>query len=247
MQRFRFFPRALGPARLFVLFLLLAPLLVAWSAPALRGGEALLPVTRFDAQDATQEVPRGWHLLHRSGRPVMRVVPEGNRYVLHLESDAQSAFGIERDVQVNVAEYPYLTWRWKVCKLPRGGDVRRADADDQAIQVYVAFPAVGFPERFKTPAVGYLWDSEAPVGLSTRSPQRFLHYIRCVVLRNKNDQVDTWITEKRNLREDYRRLFRDVRGGTPTGKTVGLRLYINSQHTCSEAESWIGDIAFARS
>ena len=33
--------------------------------------------------------------------------------------------------------------RWKVERLPKGGDVRKAGANDQASQLYVAFTPVG--------------------------------------------------------------------------------------------------------
>jgi hypothetical protein len=45
--------------------------------------------------------------------------------------------------------------------------------------------------------------------------------------------LDTWITERRNLVQDYTRLF-----GEAPEAIEGLRIQINSQHTRSHAEAY---------
>jgi hypothetical protein len=66
------------------------------------------------------------------------------------------------------------------------------------------------------------------------------------VVMNKSDKLDHWYAEKRNIYLDYQKLFRDLQGGEPAGPTQGISLYINSQHTKSAAECYIGDIFFSR-
>jgi hypothetical protein len=70
--------------------------------------------------------------------------------------------------------------------------------------------------------------------------------MRYVVVKNKIDKLGHWYAEKRNIYQDYQKLFRDFQGGEPTGPTQGVSLYINSQHTRSTAECFIGDIFFSR-
>ena len=142
-------------------------------------------------------------------------------------------------------EYPFLNWKWKVTKLPKGGDVRKADTDDQAMQIYVAFTATGWPKKLNTPVIGYIWGNEAPKGLMVTSSQPLSGKVRYVVLRNKSDELNEWYTEKRNVSEDYKKLFSDIKGGK-LRDIEGISFYINSQHTKSEGESYIYDVYFTK-
>ena len=199
----------------------------------------------FATSDAHKGVPSGWELDRKTGHVTLQLTKDGEGFCLNMVSE-QSSFGIKRAVKLNIREYPYLNWTWKVSKLPPGGDVRKSETDDQAAQIYLAFPAVGFPAKLNTPVMGYIWDNEAPKEWTGRSPQFGGGKMRYVVLRNKIDKLGHWYAEKRNIYQDYQRLFRDHKGGEPTGLTQGISLYINSQHTRSTAECYIGDIFFSR-
>ncbi|MEN6622226.1 MAG: DUF3047 domain-containing protein, partial [Smithella sp.] len=125
-----------------------------------------------------------------------------------------------------------------------GGDVRKTAADDQALQIYVAFKKSGVM-GMSTPVIGYIWDNNAPKGWSGRSSQTGGGKLRYIVLRNKSDKVGQWYVEKRNIYQDYKRLFPEINGGEPKGTTTGMQIHINSQHTKSHAEGMIGDIYFS--
>ena len=62
-------------------------------------------------------------------------------HFVHLSS-VNDAFGIEKDLSFDIRKFPYLTWRWKATRLPKGGDIRKRETDDQAGQIYVLFPKV---------------------------------------------------------------------------------------------------------
>lgn len=174
----------------------------------------------------------------------MKLEKDGNAFYLQLTSKGDSSFGVRKEARVDVRKFPILCWRWKVTKLPRGGDIRRSATDDQALQVYIAFKESGLM-GLNTPIVGYIWDNEAPKGWSGRSPQMGGDKLRYIVLRNKTDKVGQWYTERRNIYQDYKKLFADIKSGEPQGPTTGLQIYINSQRTKSQAESIIGDIYFS--
>jgi hypothetical protein len=158
----------------------------------------------------------------------------------------RTAFGIKKEISVDVHSYPYLHWSWRALQLPAGGNIRRKDLDDQALQIYVIFPGTGFPEIYKSPAIGYIWDSEAPKGLMIRSPQTSMGYVRYIVLKNRTDALGTWHQETRNILEDYRKLFPEVNHGEPPGPIRSIMLFINTHHTNSNAEGHIGDINFSQ-
>ena len=128
-------------------------------------------------------------------------------------------------------QMPWLTWRWKVTELPRGGDFRRARTDDQAAQVLVAFS----DRRVLT----YIWDTTAPKGTMQSASSLPLVHIFAVVCQSGAEVMNQWIAESRNVREDYERAF-----GRTAPKVKGVRLQINSQHTGTSAESYFGEVAF---
>ena len=221
-----------------LIFLLIFPL----AAPA-EINQTVIAVG-FSGSDTQKGVPSGWELDRKTGTATLRLIKDGESYCLNMVSD-QSSFGIKKAVKLNIREYLYLNWTWKVSKLPPGGDVRKSETDDQAAQIYLAFPAKGFPAKLNTPVIGYIWDNEAPKEWTGRSPQLGGGKMRYVVVRNKIDKLGRWYAEKRNIYHDYQKLFRDLQGGEPTGPMQGISLYINSQHTRSAAECYIGDIFFS--
>ena len=227
----------------FVFLLCLA--VVVSAAKDSRADPSTLPVTRFTLSDVLNEVPAGWSLDKKTGKPSLEIRKENDLFYLHLFSPGNSAFGVRKEFRVDVKKYPVLCWRWKANKLPQGGDVRKAHTDDQALQLYVAFKATGFPRMTHTPVIGYIWDNESPKGWSGRSPHLGGDKLRYIVLRNRTDQLGQWYTERRNLYEDYKMLFGDIKGGEPQGLTTGLQIHINSQRTKSPADSLIGEIYFS--
>jgi hypothetical protein len=143
----------------------------------------------------------------------------------------KSSFGLEHQVNVDPAQLPYLTWHWKVARIPSGGDFRRANTDDQAAQVMVAFA----DRRILT----YLWDSTAPKGAAQDASNIPLVHIFAVVCQSGASDVNRWIAETRNVAADYERAY-----GRPAPRVKGLRIQINSQHTGTTAESYFGEVAF---
>lgn len=238
----------MGDRVLLPVFWLILLLIVTSVVPTTSGAaESHEPVIAlgFTAGNTQRSAPSGWELDRKTGRVALYLKRDGEDLFLNMVSD-QASFGIKRAVKLNIREYPYLNWTWKVSKLPTGGDVRKSESDDQAAQIYLAFPATGFPAKLNTPVLGYVWDNEAPKEWTGRSAQMGAGKMRYVVVRNKIDRLDHWYAEKRNIYQDYQKLFRDVQGGEPTGLTQGISLYINSQHTRSEAECHIGGIFFSR-
>jgi hypothetical protein len=174
-------------------------------------------------------LPADWQIKVNHGKPEISVCAEDDS-CLHLKS-VKSSFGLEHEVNVDPVQLPFLTWRWKVARLPSGGDFRRANTDDQAAQVMVAFA----DRRILT----YLWDSTAPKGAAQNASNIPLVHIFAVVCRSGLIDANRWIAESRNVAADYERAY-----SRPAPRVKGLRLQINSQHTGTTAESYFGEVAF---
>jgi hypothetical protein len=171
-----------------------------------------------------------WQLKVTHGRPDFGVCQDDSVPCLHMKS-VDSSFALEHKVDIQPAQFPYLTWRWKVTQLPAGGDFRRSSSDDQAAQILVGFD----DNRIIT----YLWDTSAPKGTAApATPFPFVH-IFAVVCESGPADSNRWLSETRNVAADYERAY-----GRPASRVKGLRLQINSQHTGTVAESYFGEVAF---
>lgn len=175
-------------------------------------------------------LPDGWQVKVNRGTPQIATVREGNRYYLDLKSH-DSSYGLERAVDVDPREAPYLTWKWLVKELPSGGDFRHAKTDDQAAQVLVAFA--------DRRVVSYIWDTTAPPGTMESTSLIPLMHISAVVCRSGAADLNRWLTESHNLAGDYEKAY-----GRPAPRVKGIRLQINTQHTGTSAESCFGEVAF---
>jgi len=184
------------------------------------------------ANRAAGQLPSDWQIKVNHGRPEISVCNDGQsgEPCLHLKS-VKASFALERGVDVSPEETPYLTWSWKVTRLPNGGDFRRASTDDQAAQVLVAFA----DRRIIT----YLWDSTAPKGAMQSSSAIPLLRIFAVVCESGAAEANRWVAENHNVAADYQRAY-----GKAAPHVKGLRLQINSQHTGTVAESYFGEVAF---
>jgi len=186
----------------------------------------------------TKGIPPGWQ-GQRWGDPRydFTVVQDGAVKVLHLKS-ADDSSSISKEIKIDVKQYPILEWTWKVVELPPHGNARKAETDDEAAQLYVTFPR--FPTTVRSRIIGYIWDSNEPAGASFRSAK--VSSVQYIVVRSGSADLGKWITEKRNVLEDYRKIF-----GENPGESVGaISLSINSQNTGSKAESFFGKILFKK-
>jgi hypothetical protein len=175
-------------------------------------------------------LPDGWQVKVNYGMPKIATVREGNNNYLDLKSH-DSSYGLEREVDFDPNRAPYLTWKWNVKQLPAGGDFRHSRSDDQAAQVLVAFA----DKRVLT----YIWDTTAPAGIMESASSIPLVHIYAVVCRSGAADLNRWLTESRNLADDYEKAY-----GRPAPRVKGIRLQINTQHTGTSAESCFSEVAF---
>jgi hypothetical protein len=195
--------------------------------------EEWIVIDRFSAEKSSDGLPEGWSLKQWFGHTHdIRLEEADGNYFVRLVSQ-QNSFGIYKEFKWNVKEHPIIRWRWKVTRLPEGGDVREKDKDDQAAQLYVLFPR--FPSVINTRLVGYIWESTAPKGGKFTSQKS--SNTRYVVLESGKEKLGEWITEERNVYDDYKELF-----GEDPPEAGGVTLMIDSDDTKSSAESFFDDI-----
>jgi hypothetical protein len=184
-------------------------------------------------------IPPGWKGQNwGSPKYDFTVVQDDGRKGLHLKS-ANDGSTVSKDVKgtVDLKATPVLEWSWKAVVLPKGGDSRKKATDDQAAQVFVVWPR--FPEAVRSRIIGYVWDTTAPVGTIARSEKTGT--VTYVVLRTGTAELGKWVTERRNVADDFRKIY-----GEEPESPSGVSISIDSNDTGSTAESFVGGIFFKK-
>jgi len=183
-------------------------------------------------------IPFGWtgETFGRRAEFDFVIEQEADQRILHLRSRNEHST-IVKDITgtVSLKETPILQWTWKVTMLPKGGDLRRKETTDIAAQLYVVWPRV--PKFLGARIIGYVWDGAAPPGAIV--PSQKTGTITFIVIQSGSENLGTWVTERRNVYEDYERIFHE-----PPDQPRAITLSIDSNDTHSEAESFIGPVMF---
>ena len=166
----------------------------------------------------------------------VKVVEDEGRRALHLKSTNDSTT-VNREIKgkVHLKETPILEWEWKSVVLPKGGNSCKKATDDQAGQIFVVWPR--FPEPVRSRIIGYVWDTTQPVGTICKSEKTGT--VTYVVVQSGPSELNRWITEKRNVVEDFKRIY----GEAPDDPAV-LSLSIDSNDTNTSSEALICAIRF---
>jgi hypothetical protein len=182
-----------------------------------------------------------------------KLVAESGVTVVRAESSA-SASGLSRIVKVNPAEYPVLTWRWKISNILKNSDIRSKAGDDYPARVYVMFDypleKLPFAERIKLrmaralhdptlPAATlcYVWDSKAPAG--TMVPSSYTDRVRMVVVESGTSRVNQWLAMERNVAADFKAAF-----GEDAPPITAVAIATDTDNTGESVVAFYGDISF---
>ena len=182
-------------------------------------------------------VPTGWRTQSWGSPKYEFEVVAASPRALRLVSNGDSST-INKEVKIDCKDYQVLQWSWKAVELPKGGDARKKATDDEALQIYVTFPR--FPAAVRSRVIGYIWDSTAPAGAIFKSQKTGV--VTYVVMRSGDADLGKWITETRNVCEDYKKIY----GEEPDERIEAISIGIDSDDTHSRAEGYVGEIVFLR-
>jgi hypothetical protein len=182
-------------------------------------------------------IPSGWRAYATlGGRPAYDFViaEDGGLRALSLRGrDDHST--IAREIHVDLEATPILEWSWKIVELPAGADVRARATSDLTAHVLVVWPRV--PEMLRSRVIAYAWGTTEPVGAV--EPSRKTWMVTFFILRSGPESLGRWITERRDVVEDYRRVY----GERPESPRA-IAISIDTNDTHSTAAGLIGPIAF---
>ena len=195
----------------------------------------LVPVKTIAAEividDYKGGLSPGWKEKVFKERTRYEVIQEDKESFIKATSRA-SASALYYEINFDPRAHPILTWRWKVNRILTKGDALKKEGDDYAARVYVVFPSFLF---WKTRAINYIWANKLPRGEIV--PNAFTSNAMMIAVRSGSGEVGTWVEERRNIVEDYRRCF-----GQDPPEVGSIAIMTDTDNTGEEAVAWYGPI-----
>jgi len=158
-----------------------------------------------------------------------------------------------------------LQWRWRLDQALSGGqrpaDLRRKDGDDAALKVCVMFdhPLDGVPfgertllrvarsvtgENLPAATVCYLWDPLQANNTAAANP--YSRRVRYVVVQGTGAPTQRWLSESRDVAQDFVTLFGDElpAGSTRTAVPPVMAVVIgaDSDNTQASSSGWVAQV-----
>lgn len=183
----------------------------------------------------------GWKLdATKFGVPKTKfyVEPEESaedKQVLVIDSEkATGCILYDLSDKVDLQKTPIMRWRWRVKTLPDGADGRDEDKDDQAVAIYIGTNAL-LGKR----SIAYRWETDTPKDYAGEVKYAGgLMRVKYFVVENKETPAGEWVTEERNVAEDFKAAY----GLVP--KKFAISVCGNSQYTKTDTRAEIDYIEF---
>ena len=179
----------------------------------------------------------GWGKKIFSGETTYSLVHLGIDTVLKADSN-DSASGLVKKITVDLLEYPYLNWRWRIENhLQDKADEKQKSGDDYPARVYVIDSGGLF--FWTTKVLSYVWSDNSEKGDSWPNPY-VKNNVKMFALRSARDNISTWYNEKQNVHEDFKHLFnKDVR------YIDAVAVMTDTDNSNDHATAYFGDIFFS--
>lgn len=198
-------------------------------------------------------MPDGWTLFRINEKVPATTFTLSDAAVLHAQA-SNSMAGMLHKQRVDLGKTPVLCWRWKVKASVAKADMLTKAGDDYAARIYVFYDVpvaqLGFSDRLKiklaktiygadipTAALNYVWDNKQPIG--TLRANAYTDRTRMLVVQSGNAKAGQWLTEARDVRQDYRVAF-----GAAAPDVVGLAIATDTDNTHGDAEAWFQEPRF---
>ncbi len=238
--------------------ILLSVIFIAF-IPAISQTGEIYYVGKFSDANPGDKLPAGWNPLTFNkikSHTSYAMVKDGDALVIKAVSKA-SASGLTRKIRIDPEKYPIVQWQWKALNIYKNGDVNKKDGDDYPARIYITFEydpnKMSIVERAKfkfakfvygeygeyppSGAITYIWASKAQVGTIVSNP--YTDRVKMIVVESGKDLLNTWITEERNLFDDYVAAF-----GAKPPMISGIAIMTDSDNTKESAIAFYGDILF---
>lgn len=188
-------------------------------------------VARFNSSEL-----RRWEETSFKGHTQYQVQEVDGRGVL-LAHSRGAASAIGKRVKIDLTATPYLNWTWKINRRLEGIAETTRAGDDFAARIYLVKKAGILGRNSK--AVNYVWSSNQSAGNSWSNAYQPGNS-KMIAVRGADAPTKQWVSEKRNVAEDFKRLF-----GTRINSVDVVAIMTDSDNSGLTAEASYAEIFFS--
>jgi hypothetical protein len=206
-------------------------LLLAIPFPSFAEGFNIPPECEIIIDDFRNGIKDEWTSKSFKGYTEYTWTKENGRPFVKATSN-NAASGLIYRIEYDPQEYPYITWSWKADKVITSGDATQKSKDDYSARIYALFPSFFF---WKTTAINYIWANKLP--LNTIIPSSYTNNSAMVSVESGPANTGKWITETRNLYNDYILFF-----GKKPPKVAAIAIMTDTDNTGESTSAGYGPI-----
>lgn len=175
-----------------------------------------------------------WESHSFSGETRYELVEVDGRSAVHAQCTDGSASGLFLEEEVDLEATPVVEWRWRVDETFSGIDETTKAGDDYPARIYAVDEHSIL--RWRTRALNYVWSSEMEQGADW--PNAYASQAHMIAVRSGAPETQgEWHTERRNLREDFRRYHdRDLE------RINAFAIMTDCDDVGEPVEAWYGEI-----
>ncbi len=147
-----------------------------------------------------------------------------------------SASARYREIEVDLAETPWLQWSWRVERLPDiDAPETEKPGDDYGARLYVV--REGLFGKLSANALNYVWSQRQPVGDTWPNASTGRAVMWSV--EQGSERVGEWMSYTRDVRADWQAAFGDA-----IERIHGIAIMTDADDSASRAEARYGRIRF---
>lgn len=175
-----------------------------------------------------------WETENFAGKTSYEVINIDNQPAIKASAE-QSASGLVRKMKIDLTQTPYMNWSWKVDNVLRDVNETQKGGDDYAARVYIVISGGVF--FWRTRAISYAWSSQQPK--ESHWPNAFTDRAVMVAVESGPELSGQWVTEKRNILEDIKRLL-----GIDKTEIDAIAIMTDTDNSKQSATAYYGNIYF---
>ena len=179
-----------------------------------------------------------WHPKKFVNETLYSLIKVDNKTVLKAVSQ-NSASGLIKKIRVDIKTHPFLNWSWRIeNRLASTFDEKQKAGDDYAARIYIVVS--GEIAFWNTIALNYVWAKNPAKGETWPSAFAPKNAVM-VALRSLEAPISVWHWEKRNISEDFKKLFnKEIRF------IDAVVLMSDTDNTKNKVTAYYGDIYFSK-
>jgi hypothetical protein len=235
----------------FVSLLLIVALIFHISTNALSENESII-TENFESYSDVNNFFNTWLLRDDNKKEASNdygIVSENNNSYLAAKSNGTS-IQIAKMIKWDISTYPFLSWKWRANKLPDKANEDARGKNDSGASIYVLFQRSNIPflswKYQPVNVIKYVWSTNLPqdkiVHKDKSKAGKVIYEGYFFVIESGTANTGKWITEERNVLEDYRKVFNE----NPKKDPYLIAILSDSNDTKSSAAADYDDIIFKK-